>query len=66
MNIPRKKTSYQKETHQEHGFVLLTNVCCVFCLSYISYFVAAAIEHHDQKQLVQEFILDTFPEEQST
>lgn len=36
MSIPRKKTAYQKETHQELGFVLLTGVCCVFCLSYIT------------------------------
>lgn len=60
MNIPRKKTAYEKETQEELGIVLLTSVCYAFCNSYISYFVAAAIEHHDQKQLAQEFILEYF------
>lgn len=60
MNIPREKTAYQKETYQELGFVLLTSLGYAFCVTYISYFVAAAIESHDQKQLAQEFILEYF------
>lgn len=58
MHIPRERTAYEKETHQELG--ILTSVCSAFCNSYIGYFVAAAVEHHDQEQLAQEFILEYF------